>query len=427
MNFSDLHPGRTARRICVACLRRFLQLLCFLPMNGRRVLLSAFGGYEYSGNVKCVSEYLAEHYGKDVELVCGFRRPAEYRDIPGIKTVRYNSLSWFYHAITASVIVTNSGVGRSLPKRRGQMFLDTWHGGGAYKRVGPNRRGYSEADRRSLYEAKNRIDLFLSSSECFTRVALREDMGYGGEVLNSGMPRNDIFFSDQARERAAEKVRWRLGLEGYVVLYAPTFRGEHCRGYRIDYQFPYEKVLSALRERVQGPVTLLKRAHHGCVMADSSPEEVIDVSDGWDMQELLCAADMLITDYSSCMWDFALLGRPCLLYVKDLEEYERDRGICTPVEQWPGIVCRDDEQLLDAIGSFDESVCADRAREYLRACGCYETGTATEQVCRRIMDHIERAGARRTERPEGCVRPSRGTGQSGIFTVRTGFDRRTGI
>lgn len=381
--------GQAIRRAGGACMLGFLKLFCFLPVKDRRVLLSAYAGEQYSGNVKCVSEYLLEHWGTELELVWGFEHPERFRDIPGIKTVRYYSAAWFYYAMTANVIVTNVANARGFPKRSGQLFLDTWHGGGAYKRAGSGRNGMGEAERRSKYEAMEKIDLRLSSSEYFTRFLLWEDSGYRGEVLNSGMPRNDIFFSDERRTRASEKVRQALDLKGYVVLYAPTFRGRDWMGDRIDQHFPYELVLSGLRERTGGPVTVLKRAHHGCVMADSSPEEVIDVSDWPDMQELLCAADMLITDYSSCMWDFALLGRPCLLYQNDLETYERAQGICVPVEQWPGISCRNDRELLDAIRDLDEGACAEKAREHLRTYGSYETGTATEQTCRRIMEHIE--------------------------------------
>ena len=389
MGFLSTRPGRAIKRMAVVCVRGCMKLFFFLPINDRRVLCNAYSGEQYSGNVKCVSEYLSGHGGNDLEMVWGFKHPERFRDIPGIKAVRYYSIAWFYYAMTANVIITNVGVTRVFPKRRGQFILDTWHGGGAYKRVGLGHADCSTAERRSRYKAIQRIDLLLSSSERFTHFALREDKGYRGTVLNSGMPRNDIFFSDERVARASEKVRQALGLRGYVVLYAPTFRGETCKGYQINYHFPYEKALSVLRERIGGPVTMLKRAHHGCVMADSSPEEVIDVSDWPDMQELLCAADMLITDYSSSMWDFALLGRPCLLYQNDLEMYVRERGICLPVERWPGIVCRSDEELLAAIRTFDENACAEKAREHLRACGSYETGTATEQACRQIMDHIE--------------------------------------
>ncbi len=393
MKFFHTRPGRAAKRMVAASLRAFLRVFYFLPINSRRILFCERGGRQYAGNVKCVSDHLQAQYGDQLELVWAFQHPAAFRDVPGIKTVRFRSPLWFYYVLTASVMVTDAGNSRACPKRNGQFFLDVWHGGGAYKRVAIRRPKISEAEGRSFEQLMQALDLCVSSSRLFTQYNLREDRCYKGEVLNSGMPRNDIFFSAERQERAAEKVRRAFGLEGYVVLYAPTFRGMTCQDYQIDYGFPYEAVLTALRERFDGPVTILKRAHLGCVMADLSPAEVLDVSDWPDMQELLCAADMLITDYSSSMWDYALTGRPCLLYMKDLEIYKRERGICTPVEQWPGIACRSDDELTAAIRSLDEDVCREKAREHLRSFGSYETGTATEQVCERIMAHIEKCRA----------------------------------
>lgn len=392
MRFFDTRMGRAIKRLIIACEQCCLKLFYFLPIKEQRILLCSFGGDQYSDNPRCMSEYLAAHYGQALELVWVFRHPERFRDVPGIKPIRYYSPRWFYYALTASVFITNSGSPRLMPKRNGQFSLNTWHGGGAYKRVGPDANKLnkvSEAERSSQYKYVQKTDLYLSSSERFTHYALRQDIGYQGEVLNSGMPRNDIFFSAERIARASEKVRQALGLKGYVVLYAPTYRGMIIRGYKTNHHFPYEQALASLRERFGESVTILKRAHNGCVMADSSPEEVIDVSDWPNMQELLCAADMLITDYSSSIWDFALLGRPCLLYQNDLEAYEWERGICTSVEQWPGISCRSNGELLEAIRTLDERACAEIAREHLRACQSYETGTATEQACRRVIAHIE--------------------------------------
>ncbi len=392
MRFFNTRMGRAIKRLIITCEQCCLKLFYFLPIKERRILLSSFGGDQYSDNPKYMSEYLAAHYGQALELVWVFRHPEKFRDVPGIKIVRYCSPRWFYYALTASVFITNSSLPKFMPKRKGMFSLNTWHGGGAYKRVGANAdklNNLSKAERSYQHKYVQRIDLYLSSSERFTHYALRQDIGYQGEVLNSGMPRNDLFFSTERIARASEKVRQALGLKGYVVLYAPTFRGNTIRGYKTNHHFPYEQALVVLRERFGESVSILKRAHNGCVMADSSPKEVIDVSDWPNMQELLCAADMLITDYSSSIWDFALLGRPCLLYQNDLEAYESERGICTSVEQWPGISCRSNKELLDAIRTLDERVCAEIAREHLRACESYETGTATEQACRRVIAHIE--------------------------------------
>ena len=396
MTTTDLPPlaqdfWRRVKRIVALGIRNILQMLFFLPVRNGRILFSVHSGQSYCCNPKYISEYLVRHGGKDLDIVWGFLYPMDYRKIPGIRAVRYNSPAWFYYSATSSVIITNFKYSQTQPKRKRQLFINTWHGGGAYKRVGGGvLYAQSKLDDRIRREDIEKTDLFLSSSRTFTEYALRQDYNYNGEVLPCGMPRNDLFFDPAKREAAAQRVRTMLSITGYIVVFAPTFRGISYIGQRTQTTFPYRAALSAMQQKFGEPVVILKRAHSGAKMADGDGQNVLDVTAYPDMQELLCAADMLITDYSSSMWDFALLGRPYLLYMPDLEGYAAARGLCTPPAEWPGIVCRSDEELLAAISGLDEQVCAERAARHLQVFGSYEIGTATAQVCERILQHISR-------------------------------------
>ena len=369
------------------------QMFFFLPIRKNRVLFLAQDGLQYCCNPKYISEYLMDH-GADIEMIWGFFHPKVYTDIPGIKAVRVHSIAWFYYAFTSSVVITNTDLPRAHPKRKGQLVIDTWHGGGSYKRV-----DISEDHNRSCgiesrvrREFIGKLDLFVSSSRVFTEITIRKAFGYQGEVLCCGMPRNDLFFDEDRRTEIARRIRKKLGVTGYIVVYAPTFRGKFWLGCSSKDSFPYRKVLAVLKQRFKGPVTILKRAHPGGKMIRDEEKGVIDVTDYADFQELLCAADMLITDYSSSIWDFSLLERPCLLYMPDLEEYTAQRGLSSSVEEWPGIVCRSDDELCEAILNLNEQDCARRAKQHLQDLGSYETGTATRQVCERILQHIGAAG-----------------------------------
>lgn len=374
-------------------IEHILQMLFFLPIKKNRVLFSANDGFQYCCNPKYVSEYLLDH-GVDVEIIWGFFHPKVYADIPGIKAVRIHSIAWFYYTVTSSVILTNTDLPRSQPKRKGQLIIETWHGGGAYKSEGTNKRHNSSATLESRIRGEyiRKLDLFVSSSRVFTETTIRKSFGYEGEVLCCGMPRNDLFFDEKRKTETSERIRNMFGITGYLVLYAPTFRGKFWLGYHSVDSFPYRKVLAALERRFGEPATILKRAHPGSRMAGDGEEGVIDVTDYGDFQELLCAADMLITDYSSSIWDFSLLERPCLLYMPDLKEYIAERGVSSSVEEWPGIVCRSDTELCERILALNEQDCVRRAKGHLQALGSYETGTAASQVCERILQHIGTAG-----------------------------------
>lgn len=187
------------------------------------------------------------------------------------------------------------------------------------------------------------------------------------------------------------ETRCELGIEEdeITVLYAPTFRKERNHAGELGFAFPVKNVLTAFEKRYDKHIRLIVRAHHADTHSYTYDTGTIDASDYEDMQRLLCAADILITDYSSSMWDFALTGKPCLLYVPDLQEYiATDRGFYTEPETWPGILCEDTEQLIHSILSLDEEACATRAKKYLTASGSYETGHACEQVGARIQEVV---------------------------------------
>lgn len=110
----------------------------------------------------------------------------------------------------------------------------------------------------------------------------------------------------------------------------------------------------------------------------------IDVSDYPDMQELLCTVDILITDYSSSMWDFALTKKPGFLFATDVQKYKDERDFDTPMSEWPFVVTTNNAELVEAIRNFNESVHFLKVEKHLRDLGSFENGQACEVVGKRI-------------------------------------------
>ena len=170
----------------------------FFPVRKNRILFSSFSGLQYSCNPKYISEYLIKYGIKNIEIIWEFTQPKKYVHIPGIKRVKHYSPAWFYYAATAAVVVTNTGFPQPQPKRKGQLLINTWHGGGAYKRVGINvMYGTSRVERYALHEIMSKTDLFVSNSRTFTDFAIVQDLNFYGEILPYGMPRNDLFFDKE--------------------------------------------------------------------------------------------------------------------------------------------------------------------------------------------------------------------------------------
>ncbi len=382
--------------------RTLLLPLRVFPVKRDRLMLNNGLSHNYSDNPKAVAEWLLREHPGGFEILFAVDEPEKYRFLEerGIRPVKFHSLAYFYYAMTASVYLTNNGGYSYLPSRKGQLVIETWHGGGAYKKCGIWAYRNERAGRAALKLAARNVDLFLSTS-VYTSDVFSESFLLPREIFwEIGMPRNDCLIRRDAS--AGDRVRGRLGLGGgeRLALFAPTFRrpgNDRIEGaIAIPYGIDPARVCAALQRRFGGAWRFAVRLHPGIRRSAVAPAEgVLDVSGYEDMQELLCAADVLITDFSSAMWDFMLTGRPCFLFAEDLDDYVRTTQVYVPVSQWPFSKARGNAELEENILAFDaERYARDCARHYEELGGC-ETGRAAELVGKRIWEHKEH-GTRRS-------------------------------
>jgi CDP-glycerol glycerophosphotransferase len=281
----------------------------------------------------------------------------------------------------ASHVVTNVEMPGYFRKRPGTQYIQTWHGT-PLKRV-----AFDVADLKftptDRYLARfaadvERWDLLLSPN-AFSTDVFRRSFRYDGPVLESGYPRNDVLLSPAA-ESVRASVRHHLGIEGQAVLYAPTWRDS----------LTFDLQLDPGRLRKDGRVLLL-RSHH--VARIDIPAEhadwVVDVSDHPDIRELYLAADVLVTDYSSSLFDFAATRKPIILFTYDLEHYRDDlRGLNLDLEAAaPGPVVRTNEALAAALDDL-LALSARHARDYDRFTERFcalDDGHAAERVIEAVF------------------------------------------
>ena len=360
-----------------------LQLFRLLPLKPR-VNFIAFSGRQYSDSPRRISELLWKMH-PEIEQVWAFNEPEKFRFLEekGIKVVKYKSFEYLYYVMTSKVYVDNAEFWSALKFRPGQMVLETWHGGGAYKRVGGHRIDVNEREQQHAVEKMNKITLFLSSSKAFTNYVIRDAYRYRGEVLECGLPRNDdLLHPDPA---VAARVRKTLDIpeNAKVLIYAPTFRNSHTLDlYDVDFQ----ALKQSLEQRFGGEWIILLRMHYYLAdkaMASNAPF-LRNATDYPDMQELLLASDVLLTDYSSCMWDFSLMHKPCFLYARDIDEYRGERDFYTPIDSWPFPLASDNGGLARVIADFDESAYRAGVDRHHADLGSTESGTAAKQCVERI-------------------------------------------
>ena len=372
--------------ICAHGIRLMLLPMRLLLIRRNRVLFESFRGRQYSCNPRYISEELKRLAGDRVEIAWNLSNTSDFPELAeaGVRVLRPQTWEFYKYALTARVVCVNTYYRPSLPRRRGQFFLRTWHGGGAYKRVGKYEK-MPALQRRYIAMQQEGADLYLSSSRAFTEMTLRDSFGYKGEILETGMPRNDILVNG-ADEKTVLEVRSALGLQDgeRFVLYAPTYRDDmRARSFALN----HEALVKALTDRFGGTWRCAYRSHHVTMFLEKGENTsgVIDATHYPDMQKLLLAADVLVTDYSSSMWDMSLTFKPVFLYCPDLGDYTAGRDFFTDIHSWPFPLAEDNDALAENIKAFDENTYRARVQAHHDELGSYETGHAAHDAAVRIM------------------------------------------
>ena len=319
------------------------------------------------------------------------RRRADFEHVwavaPGISdvpdwatTVQPESRAYLEALGRAGHVVSNNTMPGYFHKRRSMTYLQTWHGT-PLKRIAFDIPGRSLANKPKYMRALRR-DIaawdYLVSPNPFSTEVFRRAFRFEGEILETGYPRNDLLSSP---DRQAIRSRVRAALEipdGFsTILYAPTWRDDAAFSLALD--------IDALLDRLDGHVLLL-RAHQlvaRTVEASARPG-LLDVSTYPDNRDLYLAADVLITDYSSAMFDFAVTCKPIVLFTYDLDRYRDEiRGFYFDFEaEAPGPLLATTGEVIEALTDLDGVVRRYESAYHAfrrRFCGL-EDGRASERV-----------------------------------------------
>ncbi|MFF5444381.1 CDP-glycerol glycerophosphotransferase family protein [Streptomyces sp. NPDC012888] len=356
-----------------------------LPLRSDLAVFSAYWHGGYACNPAAIEAKLRELApGMRTAWICG---PGHASSLPAATTaLTPGSFAYWTALARARYLVTNVNFDRSLVKRRGQVMVQTQHGT-PLKRVGLDLQDRPAAtptgDFAGLLRSADQWDYLLSANRHSTLV-WEKALPASYTTLEYGYPRNDVFHRATAEEVA--ELRDRLGVPAgsTVVLYAPTHRDyRRSRPEHLD----FERVLRGLGPRF----TILARAHltYGDVPLSADPHpRLIDVSGYPSVEELCLASDALVTDYSSLMFDYAVLDRPVVIHADDWEAYEAARGTYFDLRAFPpGAIARTEDELVDIFttGHWQGSRSA-QLRAAFRARFCaLDDGYAAERVVRRVF------------------------------------------
>lgn len=358
-------------------LRAASLLFSLLPLRNKVVFASTHAR-SLGGNMKCIYDELV---ARDCNVRLVFLDGDRGVGFGGKLKTLWKGVLGEYHIATARVFIVDDyyfPLYVASPKPQ-TAIIQTWHACGAFKKV-----GYSVLDKSfgASDELVRRVRIHSNYTACLVAShnavpAYSEAFGQPAErfVPEVGIPRTDIFF-DEARKAAAEgavRQRYELPEDKRVILYAPTFRGDsrHEAAYHDDLD------LGLLADRLRDDYVLLLRLHPFVASQAAIPSAArgfaIDASDYPDINDLMLVSDVLLTDYSSAIYEFSLLERPMVFFAPDYEAYEAERGFyfdyATGV---PGPLFTTSAQVADflAAGDFDmERVRAFRAESFDAADG----------------------------------------------------------
>lgn len=371
--------------------KSFLIIFRVFPIRQNKIIVTSFFGKGYGDNGKYIVDELLKNK-KGVKIFWGARK--QYKNsIPSkVHYVKYFSPKYFYHLATAKIWMNNSRFVLGTMKRKNQFYIQLWHGDIAFKKIEADAKDALPKD--YIKGAKNdskMADLMISGSDFFTDLC-RKSFWYNGQILECGCPRNDIFFNKKSCDDFYSKIRnyYILSKNTKILLYAPTFRKDYTTKY---YDIAYISALKTLQKKFGGNWKILVRLHPNIAEKAANMKiwnsNIIDATKYPDAQELLIASDIVITDYSSVAFDFALLRRPVFLFAPDYNLYNKDRGFYLDYFNLPFPVAESTSQLQKNILNFSEKDYKVKLADFLNnQIGSKEKGEASKAIAQRIIKEV---------------------------------------
>lgn len=326
-----------------------------IPTDENLVLISSFMGKGFSDSPKVLFEYLRSHPEyKKYRCIWAFEQPTHF---PGIEAVKIDTPAYFKTALQAKYWITNTNIERGLKfKKKDQVYLNTWHGI-ALKYIGndcPGRKDYH-------FDTVN----FLTVSGDYDEHVFKRAFNAREEsFLRCGMPRNEELW--YAGDNEKKRMREKLGIpeDKKVILYAPTWRESTDGGKSYAIKPPIH--FDEWQKELGNEYVVLFRAHHQTtkVLGVEYNDFVRNASEYPAVNDLMIAADILITDYSAIAFDYSILCRPIFCYAYDYDSYLAERGTYFAVdEKYPNKSCRTESELLQRIKNVDYAAeCANTKR-----------------------------------------------------------------
>ena len=329
-------------------------LKVFLRSRDNLILFSSFSGKRFDDSPKEIYEaMIKDHRFDKYDIVWAFRDMDKY-NLPRGSKVKIDTIKYFKTAIRARIWVTNVSMTRGLDfTGKNTFFLNTWHGT-AIKHIGTDvERGKETFKSKS----KSKTDIYLAQGEHDVKIFSHAFDTPITHIAKIGLPRNDGLVNGNSKENI-DKLKEKIGIpfKKKVILYAPTYREyEKDQNNNVILKPPFD--IDKWKKRLGNNFVLLFRAHQEVVNILNLKEDdfVKNVSAYPLINELMLVSDLLISDYSSIVFDYSILSRPILCYTYDYDRYVQERGVYFDIRKELPSETNENKLLnLIAEGDYDE-------------------------------------------------------------------------
>lgn len=360
-----------------------------LFFDNHKVVFDNFSGKGYGGNSKFIAdEIIKRKYNYRLIWLVNDKRDCNFPN----QVIRVKKGSWreLYELATAKIWIDNVRKLSSIIKCKNQYYIQTWHGGGPCLKMVENDAAehLSESYLRCAKHDSEMADLFISGCDWRSN-NYRNAFWYNGEILCSGTPTSDILFNQTEEE--LRKTRESLGIPNNfrIALYAPTFRNDH--GVK-SYNLNYIDFVNSLQARFGGKWCVIVRLHPTLSSKGMNIDYnniIINGSAHPQIEDLILISEVMVTDFSGCMFDAFRLKKIVFLYASDYESYIRnERKLYFDLTKLPSSLSKTNEELCESIKFHNQEIYDKKLRGFLDIIHYYPGGHAAEQIADKINNII---------------------------------------
>ena len=371
-----------------------------IPVNDKIILFESSNGRNYTGNPRSIYEEILSQ-GLENEFKCIWIFSNTDTEVPGnaIK-VKRSYFKFLYYTLSSGAWVFDSRHLYYLKKNKKTKYIQTWHGT-PLKKLALDMDYIDMSGNQDIekyhddFRKNSAIWDYLISQNKFSSEVFRRAFDFKGEMLEIGYPRNDILINKNNKEDI-DKIKSRLNIpkEKKVILYAPTWRDNQYYE-KGKYKFATEMDFDAMAKELSDDYVLIVKFHYLVkenIDWTKYNDFIIECDADWDIQELYLISDMMITDYSSVMFDYSILKRPMIFFTYDLENYKNKlRDFYFDMfEEVPGPICETNDEMIYFIKNYTEkgymSEFGEKYQKWSEKFNTFDDGKASKKIIELIRE-----------------------------------------